>query len=48
MTPFHRPSLRRRRREQIEVHLGTAVIKAPEDVQAKHLTKVLRALKAAL
>ncbi len=33
---------------QIEVHLGTAVIKAPEDVQAKHLTKVLRALKAAL
>ncbi|MBC6445542.1 MAG: transposase [Alphaproteobacteria bacterium GM202ARS2] len=33
---------------QIEVHLGAAVIKAPEDVLAKHLTEVLRAVKAAL
>ncbi|MEM7041940.1 MAG: transposase [Pseudomonadota bacterium] len=33
---------------QIEIHLGAAVIKATEDVQAKHLTKVLRAVKAAL
>ena len=33
---------------QIEIRLGAAVIKAPEDVQAKHLTKVLRAVKAAL
>jgi len=33
---------------QIEIHLGAAVIKAPEDVQAKHLTKVLRSVKAAL
>ena len=33
---------------QIEVHLGAAVIRAPEDVPAKHLTKVLRAVKAAL
>ncbi len=33
---------------QIEIHLGTAVIKAPEDMQAKHLTRVLRSVKAAL
>ena len=33
---------------QIEIQLGAAVIKAPEDVQPKHLTKVLRAVKAAL
>ena len=32
---------------QIEIHLGATVIKAPEDVQAKYLTKVLRAVKAA-
>ncbi len=33
---------------QIEIRLGAAVIKVPEDVPAKHLTKVLRAVKAAL
>ena len=33
---------------QIEIRLGDAVIKAAEDVQAKHLTKVLRTVKAAL
>ena len=33
---------------QIEIHLGAAVIKVPEDLQAKHLTMVLHAVKAAL
>jgi len=33
---------------QIEIRFGAAVIKVPEDVPAKHLTKVLRAVKAAL
>ncbi|MGI9436893.1 MAG: IS66-like element accessory protein TnpA [Geminicoccaceae bacterium] len=33
---------------QIEVHLGAAVIKVPDEVQPKHLTKVVHAVKAAL
>ena len=34
--------------DRVEVHLGPAVIKVPDGVQPKHLTKVLRAVKAAL
>ena len=33
---------------QIEICFGAAMIKVPDDVQPKHLTKVLRAVKASL
>ena len=33
---------------EIEIRLGSAVIKVAEDVQPKHLTKILLAVKAAL
>ncbi len=33
---------------EIEILLGSAVIKVSEDVQPKHLTQILRAVKAAL
>ncbi|MGI9451327.1 MAG: hypothetical protein ACR2QH_11930 [Geminicoccaceae bacterium] len=35
-------------KKPIEIHLGTTVIKVPDDVPPKQLTKVLRAVKAAL
>lgn len=33
---------------QIEVHIGGAVVKVPDDAEPKHLSKVLRAVKLAL
>ena len=47
-TPAHRLGPRGRRRDRSRSIFGAAVIKAPEGVQAKHLTKVLRAVKAVL
>lgn len=35
-------------REQIEVRVGDAVVKVPDDVEPKHLSKVFRAVKLAL
>lgn len=42
------PAFSTRTKGQIEINLGAAVIKVPDDVQPKHLTKVLRAVKVAL
>ena len=35
-------------KECIEVHVGAAVIKVPDDTEPKHLSKVLRAVKSVL
>ena len=35
-------------KERIEVHVGGAMVKVPDDADAKHLSKVLRALKSVL
>lgn len=35
-------------KECIEVHVGAAVIKVPDDAEPKHLSKVLRAVKSVL
>lgn len=35
-------------KERLEVQVGAAVVKVPDDVDPKHLSKVLRAVKSAL
>ena len=35
-------------KDRIEVHVGAAVVKVPGDADAKHLSKVLRAVKSVL
>lgn len=42
------PAFSTRTKGQIEINLGAAVIKVPDDVQPKYLAKVLRAVKVAL